>query len=72
MAADRFPEDFPPALVTAVNAYDEARRDRHTSPGAKRREPAMSDANKATIAPLILAAVRAYNAPSGKTGSWRY
>lgn len=53
--------DLPPELQAAVNAYDAARRELAntytiTGPG----EPAMSDANKATIAPMIFAAVRAY------------
>lgn len=48
-------EDFPPALQAAVTAYDEARRASHGS-----NEPAMSDTNKATIAPFIEAAVRAH------------
>lgn len=53
--------DYPPELQAAVNAYDEARRgtassNRLTGCG----EPAMSDANKATIAPMIMTAVRAY------------
>lgn len=53
--------DYPSEVQAAVTAYDEARRDLHdsykiTGP----RTPAMSDANKATIAPMIMAAVRAY------------
>lgn len=53
--------DYPAELQAAVNAYDEARRELAnsytiTGPGA----PAMSDANKVTIAPMIMAAVRAY------------
>lgn len=57
---------LPPKLQAAVNAYDEARRRLAnsytiTGPG----EPAMSDANKATIAPMIEAAVMAYSATPG-------
>lgn len=51
--------DYPAELQAAVNAYDDARRDAHTD-GIRVKEPAMSDANKATIAPMIMAAVRAY------------
>lgn len=53
--------DYPPEVRAAVDAYDENRRelaDSHRITG--RGEPAMSDANKATIAPMIMAAVRAY------------
>lgn len=55
-----------PKLQAAVNAYDDARRKLAnsytiTGPG----EPAMSDANKATIAPMIEAAVMAYCATPG-------
>jgi len=38
-----------------VNAYDQSRRD-----ATNYREPPMSDTNKAHIAPMIMAAVRAY------------
>ena len=55
MAERRF-SDYPPELQAAVNAYDEARRESR----GRRSEPAMSDANKASIAPMIMAAVRAY------------
>lgn len=48
--------DYPPELRAAVEAYDLARRELNGSAG----EPPMSDANKATIAPMIMAAVRAY------------
>lgn len=53
--------DLPPKLQAAINAYDAARRALAntytiTGPG----EPAMSDANKMTIAPMIEAAVMAY------------
>jgi hypothetical protein len=47
--------DLAPALQAAVNAYDEARRRSHGP-----NEPAMSDANKATIAPMIMAAIVSY------------
>lgn len=47
--------DYPAELRAAVDAYDESRRESHGS-----REASMSDANKATIAPMIMAAVRAY------------
>ena len=50
-------EDFSPELQAAVNAYDVARRASHYG-----MTPPMSDANKATIAPMILAAVEAYRA----------
>ena len=55
--------DLPAKLQAAVDAYDAARRALAnsytiTGPG----EPAMSDANKATIAPMIEAAVMAYYA----------
>lgn len=45
-----------PCLQAAVNAYDEARRKAHGRVG----EPPMSDANKANIAPMIEAAVKAF------------
>jgi hypothetical protein len=48
--------ELPEPVRDAVNAYDEARR---TAFGAK-GEPPMSDANKAAIAPMIMAAVAAY------------
>jgi hypothetical protein len=48
--------DLSPELQAAVDAYDLARR---TSYGRK-GEPPMSDANKASIAPFIAAAVAAY------------
>lgn len=47
---------FPAALQAAVNAYDAARI---RSAGGQERP--MSDANKAHIAPMIEAAVVAYN-----------
>jgi hypothetical protein len=47
---------FPPAVQAAVNAYDAAR-----IRSAGNSERPMSDANKARIAPMIEAAVRAYN-----------
>lgn len=48
-------EDWPPELQAAVNAYDEARRETHGP-----HTLSMSDANKSSIAPMIMAAVRAY------------
>jgi len=56
MAAPRAFADYPPQLQAAVNAYDASRREHAKG----RREPPMSDANKAHIAPMIMAAVRAY------------
>lgn len=58
--------ELPPKMQAAVTAYDDARRKladsyRITGPG----EPAMSDANKATIAPMIEAAIMAYSATPG-------
>jgi hypothetical protein len=47
--------DYPPELQAAVNAYDESRMDAATG-----SERPMSDANKAHIAPMIMAAIRAY------------
>lgn len=55
MTAPRLFADYPPQLQAAVNAYDQSRRD-----DTHYREPPMSDANKAHIAPMIMAAVRAY------------
>ena len=52
---DRPFTDYPIELQAAVNAYDEARRETHGG-----RERPMSDTNKATIAPMIMAAVLAY------------
>lgn len=46
--------DYPAQVQAAVNAYDAARCASHGG-----GQP-MSDANKATIAPMILAAVAAY------------
>lgn len=45
-----------PELKAAVDAYDEARRTAYGRKG----EPPMSDANKASLAPFIAAAVAAY------------
>ena len=53
--------DFAPEVRAAVDAYDEARRelaDSYTITGPG--EPEMSDDNKVTIVPMIMAAVRAY------------
>lgn len=55
--------DWPPQLQAAVNAYDEARREIHST--GTYRSAAMSDANKSTIAPMIMAAVSAYLEASG-------
>ena len=58
--------DLPAKLQAAVNAYDAARRalaNTYTITGPD--EPAMSEANKATIAPMIEAAVMAYSATPG-------
>lgn len=50
---------FPPATQAAVNAYDAARMK-----AASGHERPMSDANKAHIAPMIEAAVRAHHEPA--------
>lgn len=47
--------EYPPQLQAAVDAYDHARREISGF-----REPPMSDANKAHIAPMIMSAVFAY------------
>lgn len=47
---------YPAEIQAAVNAYDEARREAY----GRTHEPAMSDANKAAIAPFIAAAVEAW------------
>lgn len=49
----------PNPLRAAVDAYDDARRASHGP-----HEPPMSEANKATIAPFIAAAIRAYREAS--------
>lgn len=54
MSARLFSE-YPAELQAAVTAYDDARRDTHGG-----REAPMSDANKATLAPMIMAAILAY------------
>jgi hypothetical protein len=51
--------EYPHQLQAAVNAYDETRREVH-SEGKHPLGPPMSEANKATIAPMIMAAIRAY------------
>lgn len=55
MAAPRPFAEYSPELQAAVNACDASRREH-----AEGREPPMSDANKAHIAPMIMAAARAY------------
>lgn len=55
MGARPFSE-YPEQLQAAVNAYDESRRTMY----GRRGEAPMSDVNKATIAPMIMAAIRAY------------
>jgi hypothetical protein len=52
--APRF-ADLPAPIRSAVDAWDARRRMNH-GPG----EPPMSDANKLTIAPMVMAAIRAF------------
>lgn len=60
--------DYPPALQAAVNAYDEARRTVWAQAYGSVSQP-MSDANKASIAPMIAAAIQAYAEASARSAA---
>lgn len=56
---------YPVEVQAAVNAYDAARRTAY----GRTNEPAMSDANKAAIAPMIIAAVEAFGAAKARSAA---